>query len=73
MDVFQSPNSRDVAARTASVSTRLLDTGDGEAAAVIDGLVFAMKRIANLLETRGGHCERMPDEAYRIAMQLTTD
>jgi len=43
MDVFQSPNSRDVAARAASVSTCLLDTGDGEAAAVIDGLVFAMK------------------------------
>ncbi len=55
----------------AAVSSRLLDTGDGEAAAVVDGLTFALKRIACLLETHGGHATPMPDEAYRLAMSLT--
>ena len=56
---------------TAQVSSRLLDTGDAEAAAVVDGLVSALRRIADLLETHGGHSEPRADDAYRIAMRLT--
>jgi len=73
LDALQyAPGGEDAAAVIASVSCRLVNTGDGEAAAVVDGLSFALKRIARLLETRGGVNEPQTDHAYRIAMYLTT-
>lgn len=71
LDKLQTINYDRPSTITAAVSARLLDQGDGEAAATIDGLVFALKRIAGFLEARGGHNDPMPDEAYRIAMHLT--
>lgn len=49
------------------LDSHLLLSGKAEK---VDQFLSALKRIATLLETHGGHSERMPEEAYRVAMEV---